>query len=95
MTAGMAGDILLGFLGGLTLGALHLLWLWRASVQLGEGAGAKRLLAGAATRLAAVLAGFAAVAWMAMQPGLALLAALIGFALARTLGLRRARKRSS
>jgi hypothetical protein len=94
MSAGMTGDILLGLLAGLALGALHLLWLRRASARLGAGAGTGALLAGAALRLAVVLAGFAAVAWAAMQPGLALIAALGGFALARTLGLWRVRNRT-
>jgi hypothetical protein len=94
MSAGMTGDILLGLLAGLALGALHLLWLRRASARLGAGAGTGALLAGAALRLAVVLAGFAAVAWAAMQPGLALIAALGGFTLARTLGLWRVRNRT-
>ena len=94
MTARMTGDLVLGLLAGLALGALHLLWLWRATARLGARAGgAGRLLAGAAPRLAVVLAGFAAVAWVARQPGLALIAALAGFALARTVGLRRASRR--
>ena len=58
--------------------------------ETGSGTGA--LLAGAALRLAVVLAGFAAVAWVATQPGLALIAALGGFVLARTLGLWRVRR---
>lgn len=91
MTAGMTGDLVLGLLAGLTLGALHLLWLRLASARLGAGTGTGALLAGAALRLTVVLAGFAAVAWAAMQPGLALIAALIGFSLARTLGLWRIR----
>jgi hypothetical protein len=37
--AGMTGDLLLGLLAGLALGALHLLWLRRASARLGAGAG--------------------------------------------------------
>jgi hypothetical protein len=94
MSAGMTGDLLLGLLAGLALGALHLLWLRRASARLGAGAGTGALLAGAALRLAVVLAGFAAVAWVAMQPGLALIAALSGFALARTLWLWRIRNRA-
>ncbi len=94
MTAGTTGDLLLGLLAGLALGALHLLWLRRASARLGATADTGALLAGAALRLAVVLAGFAAVAWVTMQPGLALIAALCGFALARTLGLRRIRSRA-
>ena len=39
MTAGMTGDLMLGLLAGLALGALHLLWLQRASARLGAGAG--------------------------------------------------------
>lgn len=94
MTAGMIGDLLFGLLAGLALGALHLLWLQRASARLGTGTGTGALLAGAALRLAVVLAGFAAVAWAAMQPGLALIAALGGFTLARILGLWRVRNRT-
>jgi hypothetical protein len=94
MTAGVIGDLLFGLLAGLALGALHLLWLRRASVRLGTGTGMGALLAGATLRLAVVLAGFAAVAWAAMQPGLALIAALGGFTLARTLGLWRVRNRT-
>lgn len=92
MTGVMIGDLTLGLLAGLVLGALHLFWLHSASRRLGgRSVGTAGLLAGAALRLAVVLAGFAAVAWAATQPGLALLAALGGFVLARTLGLRRVR----
>jgi F1F0 ATPase subunit 2 len=91
MTAGMAGDLILGLLAGLALGALHMLWLRRASARLGARAGTGALLAGASLRMAVVLAGFAAVASVAMQPGLALIAALGGFALARTLWMWRIR----
>jgi hypothetical protein len=94
MSAGMTGDLWLGLLAGLALGALHLLWLRRASARFGGGTGTGALLAGAALRLAVVLAGFAAVAWVAMQPGLALIAALGGFVLARTLGLWRIRNKA-
>jgi hypothetical protein len=92
MSTGIIGDLLLGLLAGLVLGALHLLWLRRAAARLGAGAGGTgALLAGAALRLAIVLAGFAAVAWVATQPGLSLIAALGGFVSARTLGLWRVR----
>jgi len=94
MTAGTTGDLVLGLLAGLALGALHLLWLRRASARLGAGTGTGALLAGAALRLAVVLAGFAAVAWVAVQPGLALIAALSGFALTRALGLWRIRNKA-
>ena len=94
MTAGVIGDLLFGLLAGLARGPLHLLWLRRASARLGTATGTGALLAGAALRLAVVLAGFAAVAWVAMQPGLALIAALGGFALARTLGLWRIRSKA-
>jgi len=94
MTAEVAADLMLGLLAGLGLGALHMLWLRRASARLGAGAGTGTLLAGAALRLVVVLAGFAAVAWVAIQPGLALIAALGGFTLARTLGLWRVRNRA-
>ena len=93
MVAGVTSDLTLGLLAGLALGVLHLLWLWRASARFGartDGTGV--LLAGAALRLAVVLAGFAVVESVATQPGLALIAALGGFVLARTLGLRRARR---
>ena len=87
---------MLGLVAGLALGALHLLWLRRASERLGAGSGGVgALLAGAALRLAVVLAGFAAVAWVATRPGLALVAALVGFVLARTLGLWRMRHMES
>lgn len=89
---GMTGDLALGFLAGAALAALHLLWLWRAAARLEAGAGAARLLGGAALRLAVVVSGFAAVAWLAATPGLALIAALGGFITARTLGLWRARR---
>src|SRR5680860_620104 len=39
MTAGTTGDLVLGLLAGLALGALHLLWLRRASARLGAGTG--------------------------------------------------------
>jgi F1F0 ATPase subunit 2 len=92
MSAGLVSDLSLGFLAGLALGALHLWWLWHATARLvvrvgGMGA----LLGGAALRLAVVLAGFSAVANVAAEPGLALIAALGGFVLARTLVLSRAR----
>ncbi|WP_291296902.1 ATP synthase subunit I [Elioraea sp.] len=93
MIAGTAGDLLLGLPAGLALGTLHLLLLRRAAARFGTG-GTKALLSGAALRLAIVLAGFAAVASVAVQPGLALVAALGGFALARTLGLRRPRHKA-
>ena len=95
MSIATIDDLLLGLLAGLALGALHLLWLRRAAARLGAGAGGTgALLAGAVLRLAVVLAGFAAVGWAAMQPGLALIAALGGFTLARTLGLWRVRRRA-
>jgi hypothetical protein len=94
MITGATGDLLLGLLAGLALGAMHLLWLRRASARLGAGGGTGTLLAGAALRLTVVVVGFVAVAWVAMQPGLALIAALGGFALARTLGLWRVRNRT-
>src|SRR5665811_46691 len=65
-----------------------------APARLGAGTGTGALLAGAALRLAVVLAGFAAVAWVAVQPGLALIAALSGFTLARALGLWRIRNKA-
>ena len=92
MTAGMTGDLMIGILAGLALGALHLLWLWRASTRFGaEAGGVGALLAGGALRLSVVLSGFAAIASVATHPGLALTAALGSFVLARTLGLWRAR----
>jgi hypothetical protein len=96
MTSPLIGDLSLGLLAGFLLGVLHLFWLHGASRRLGaRSVGTAGLLAGAALRLAVVLAGFAAVAWAATQPGLALLGALGGFVLARTLGLRRVRLKGS
>jgi hypothetical protein len=92
MNLAATGDLALGFLAGAALGVLHLLWLWRAAARLGARTGAAGLLAGAALRLAVIVAGFAAVAWLATQPGLALIAALGGFMAARTLGLWRSRR---
>lgn len=90
MTGTLIGDLVMGGLAGLALGGLHLLWLGRAVAGLGQpGRGLNRLLAGAALRLAMVIAGFAAVAWAAAQTGPALIAALAGFVLARSVGLRR------
>ena len=81
-------DVLIGLAAGLALGGLHLLWLRRAAARLGTGgAGAGALLAGSAMRLTFVLAGFAAVAWVATQPAVALIAALGDYLLARTIGL--------
>jgi F1F0 ATPase subunit 2 len=88
----MAGDLLLGAMGGLALAALHLAWLWRAAQRLaGSGSGAAAVLGGAALRLAVLIAGFAAIALMATNPPFALVAALISFAVLRGIALRRAR----
>jgi hypothetical protein len=93
MSAGLVGDLSLGLLGGLALGGLYLWWLWHATARLVVRVGGMgTLLAGAALRLAVVLAGFSAVASVAAEPGLALIAALGGFVLARTLVLSRARR---
>lgn len=100
MSAGITADLVLGVLAGLMLGTLHLLWLRRDLLSFGRAAarpgvaasGTGALLAGAALRLALVVAGFAAVAWLATYPGFALIAALGGFLLARTVGLWRARR---
>ena len=100
MSARITADLVLGVLAGLMLGTLHLLWLRRDLLSFGRSAarpdvaasGTGALLAGAALRLALVVAGFAAVAWVATYPGFALIAALGGFLLARTVGLWRARR---
>lgn len=92
MSMWVTGDPVLGLAAGLALGALHLAWLRRATARLGAGAGMVALLGGAALRLAVVLAGFAAVAWTAGEPAPALIAALAGFVVARTLGLWRVRR---
>ena len=93
MTAEMAGDLILGLLAGMALGWVHLLLLRRASASIvARSGGTGALLGGAALRVAIVLAGFAAVAWAASQPGLALIAALGGFVLARTFVLWRAQR---
>ena len=94
MNAELAGDLVLGALTGLGLGALHMLWLWRAAARLGARAGAWALLGGALLRLAAVMAGFALLMRLAQQPAAALAAALAGFAVVRALALRRARRGS-
>lgn len=91
MTLATGAELILELLAGMALAALHLMLLRRAAARLGTGAGGVgSLLGGAALRLVLVLAGFAAVAWLAPQPGLALVAGLCGFALARTLIVRRA-----
>ncbi len=94
MTAGMPGDLILGLLAGMVLASLHLLLLRRATARIGaRSGGVGALLGGAMLRVAVVLAGFAAVAWgTTTQPGLALIAALGGFVLARTLGLWRVQR---
>ncbi len=89
----MAGDLLLGTVSGLALAALHLAWLWRAAQRLAaSGSGAGAVLGGAALRLAVLIAGFAAIAMMATNAPVALLAALTGFTVLRRIALRRARK---
>ena len=93
MTAEMTGDLTLGLLAGMALGWAHLLLLRRASASiLARSGGTGALLGSAALRVAVVLAGFAAVAWGASQPSLALIAALVGFVLARTFVLWRAQR---
>ncbi len=93
MTLAIGGELIFGLLAGMALAALHLMLLRRGAERLGTGAdGVGALLGGAALRLALVLAGFAAVAGLAPQPGLALVAGLCGFALARRLILRRAQR---
>jgi hypothetical protein len=93
MTAEIAGDLILGLLAGMALGWVHLLLLRRASASVvTRSGGTGALLGGAALRVAIVLAGFAAVAWTTSQPGLALIAALGGFALARTFVLWRTQR---
>ena len=90
MTAGMVGDLALGLVSGVVLAALHLLLLRRAADWFsGKKWSLAMLLGGSALRLGLILAGFAAVAWAAKQPGIALLAALVGYGIVRTLVLRR------
>lgn len=86
-------DLALGAIVGAALGALHMLWLWRASTRLGaDGSGALALVGGALLRLALVLAGFAGLMALARQPAAAMLAALVGFTVIRVIAVRRARK---
>ena len=93
MTLATGGELIFGLFAGMALAALHLVLLRRAAARLGTGAdGVGALLCGAVPRLVLVLAGFAAVAGLAPQPGLALVAGLCGFALARTLIVRRAQR---
>lgn len=90
MTLATGGEMVAGLLAGMALAVLHLRLLRHAAARLGAGTGGVgALLGGAVLRLLLVLAGFAAVAWLAPQPGLALVAGLCGFALARTLIVRR------
>ncbi|MBR9650609.1 hypothetical protein [Thalassovita aquimarina] len=92
MTLATGGELIFGVFAGMALAALHLMLLRRAAERLGKGGGVGALLGGAVLRLGLVLAGFAAVAWLAPQPGFALVAGLCGFALARTLILRRVQR---
>ncbi len=93
MTAEIAGNLIVGLLAGMALGWVHLLLLRHASASIvARSGGTGALLGGAALRVAIVLAGFAALAWVASQPGLALIAALGGFALTRQFVLRRAQR---
>lgn len=93
MTLAIGGELIFGMFAGMALAALHLMLLRRASARLGAGSGGvDALLGGAVLRLGLVLAGFAAVAGLAPHPGLALVAGLCGFALARTLILRRVQR---
>jgi hypothetical protein len=93
MTLATGGELIFGLFAGMALAALHLTLLRRAAARLGSGAdGLGTLLGGAVLRLALVLAGFAAVAGLAPHPGFALVAGLCGFALARTLILRRTQR---
>ena len=90
----IAVDLVLGLVVGAALGAVHMVWLWRASSRLGADRGKAVLLlfGGAFLRLAVVLGGFAALLWLAKQPAVALAGALAGFAVIRVLAVRRARK---
>ncbi|TDK48732.1 ATP synthase subunit I [Antarcticimicrobium luteum] len=93
MTADNLLDLALGAITGAALGALHMIWLWRASRQLRpDGTGALTLVGGAVLRLALVLAGFAGLLALATQPALALAGALAGFTLVRAAAVRRARR---
>ena len=93
MNGAILGDLVLGVMAGAGLGALHMLWLWRASSRLGTGAGVTTLLGGALLRLAVVLAGFAAIMLLAHQPALAMAGALGGFSVIRVVAIRLARRR--
>ena len=89
----MAGDLILGAMGGLGLAALHLAWLWRAAQRLAlAGGGAGAVLGGAALRLVVLVVGFALIALLAANPPVALVAALASFAVLRGIALRRARR---
>jgi F1F0 ATPase subunit 2 len=91
--ATLTPDLLLGAVAGVALGALHMAWLWRAARRLtAPGGRAGALLGGAVLRLAVLVAGFAAVALLATDPAVALVAALAGFVVLRSLALRRARR---
>ena len=93
MTADMMLDLALGALTGAALGALHMMWLWRAAARLRpDGSGALALVGGAVLRLAVVLAGFAGLLSITSQPALALIGALAGFTLIRAVAVRRARR---
>lgn len=86
-------DVALGGVVGAALGAVHMLWLWRASARLGpEGGGALALVGGAVLRLALVLAGFAGLMALAAQPAVAMVSALVAFTAVRMIAVRRARK---
>ncbi|MFC2968255.1 hypothetical protein [Acidimangrovimonas pyrenivorans] len=92
MSGEMVANLALGGIVGAALGAVHMLWLWRAAARFGAGGGAAGLLGGALLRLALVLAGTFVLMRLAGQPGAALAGALTGFTAIRLLAVRRARK---
>lgn len=89
--SGTPASLLVPVLGGALLALLYLGALWASLVWLPAGARAPLwLLAGGAARLALVVAGF----WLVSGgQGPALVAALLGFVVARTLGVGLARPR--
>jgi hypothetical protein len=82
------------FVAGLLIGTMHFIWLGLGVQKLaadpsGNGAGSGgALLAGAMLRLATTLACFGLVARFAPTPGIALIAALAGFTIARSICIR-------
>lgn len=86
--ADLAPDLILGLGAGMALAALHLRWLWLASRRLGADLGLGGLMIGGALRLAFLVAGFAALGAVTNNPGVAMIAGLVGLALVRLIALR-------